>query len=137
MSLRVVPINMINSPNYWSPTKETYWPITANTAVNLWGELTIVDSLGTRPYVPALGAILQASFQRGDFIGSLTNQSLSVLKTALLDTNFRALFQLQLAATEATNIISGSVVFTLTEGTNVQTWSQHFMAKKFNVSAGC
>lgn len=137
MVLKVVPINMITPPNFWSATKETYWPITANQAVNLWGELTIIDSMGTRPYVPALGAVLQALFQRGDFIGSISNQNLSVTKTALLDPNFRALFQLQVAAAEATNIISGTVVFTLTEGLNVQKWTQNWAVKKFNTSAGC
>ena len=134
--LKVVPINMITAPNFWSVSKETSWSITAGQATDLWGLLTVVDSLGTRPYVPALGSSLQALFQRGDYIGSITNQQLSVTKTAVMDTNFRALVKFAIVAQEATNIVSGTVVFTLTEGAAVNKWGANWAIKKINTTAG-
>ena len=127
---------MISAPNFWSATKESFWTVTANQPNDLWGLLTIVDSLGTRPYVPILGSTLQILFQRGDYIGSVTNQALSVTKTATMDTNNRALMKIGLVAAEATNVISGTAVFTLTEGAVVQKWNQNWFLKKINTSAG-
>ena len=135
--MKVFPVNMISAPNFWAPTTETYWQVTAGIPVVLWGQLGIVDQLGTRPYVPAAGATLAALFQRGDFIGSITNQNLSVTKTATLDPNFRALINFSLSAADATNVMSGTVVFTLVEGgTTSQQWVQNWFTKKFNCTAG-
>lgn len=136
MLLKLIPVNVISAPNFWSATKESFWTVTANQPNDLWGLLTIVDSLGSRAYVPALGSTLQILFQRGDYIGSITNQNLSVTKTAAMDTNNRALMKIGLIAQEATNIISGTAVFTLTEGAVVQKWTQNWAIKKINTSAG-
>jgi hypothetical protein len=127
---------MILPPNNWAPTKDTFWPVTANQAIDLWGILQINDAIGLRPYVPASGASLSAVFQRGDFIGSVTSQNLTVTKTASLDPNFRALAKISLTAAEASNVTSGTIVFTLTEGTAVQQWTANWSIKKLNCSAG-
>lgn len=136
MLLKMIPINLITAPNFWSVSKETFWSITSGQATELWGLLTIVDSLGTRPYVPALGSSLQALFQRGDYIGSVSNQQLSVTKSAAMDVNFRAVMKFVIAAPEATNIVSGTAVFTLTEGATINKWGQNWSIKKINTSAG-
>lgn len=135
MSIKVVPIEMILAPNSWKVSTDK-WTVTAGLADDLWGQITISDALGVRPYVPALGSTLQAVFQRGDYIGSITNQHLTVTKVALMDTNFRSLVKIALTADEATNIISGTVVFTLTEGTSVEKWTQNWAVKKLNTTAG-
>jgi hypothetical protein len=136
MTLKAIPINMVAAPNSWAPTKETFWVVTDAMATDLWGQLIIVDSMGSRPYVPKIGSGLQAVFQRGDYIGNVTSQNLTVTKAGVLDADFRAIFKLPLTAQDATNIISGTIVFTLTEGAVVQKWSQNWAVKKLNTSAG-
>jgi hypothetical protein len=136
MSFKVVPIDMILAPNSWKVAVEK-WTVTAGVADDLWGQITITDALGVRPYVPALGSTLQAVWQRGDYIGSITNQGLTVVKVAVMDSNFRSLVKFSISSADATNIISGTVVFTLTEGTNVEKWTQNWAVKKLNTSAGC
>ena len=136
MILQVVPINMIAAPNFWSTSKDKFWQVTGGQAVDLWGMLTVVDSLGTRPYVPAPGSNLQILFQRGDYIGTVNNLQLSVTKTAAMDANFRAIVKFSLVSQEATNVTSGTVVFTLTEGVVVNKWAQNWAIRKLNVSAG-
>jgi hypothetical protein len=126
---------MISPPNNWAPGAKS-WVVTANTAIELWGQLQVVDALGTRPYVAPLGSVLQVVFQRGDFIGSTTNKQLTVSKQAALNVDFRALFKINLTAAEATNVISGTAVFTLTSGSDIQTWTQNWFVQKLNTSAG-
>jgi hypothetical protein len=133
---KVVPINMVLAPNHWVPSKDAFWTVTGGQAIDLWGELVISDSLGDRPYVPASGASLTATFQRGDFIGSTTNKMLTVTKPCQLDTSFRALFKIQVSAQDATNIISGTVIFDLTEGGSSSRWTASWLVKKLNTSAG-
>lgn len=135
MSIKVIPIEMIKTPNYWKPST-LKWEVTGGIADDLWGQIVISDALGTRPYVPAAGSVLQAVFQRGDYIGSITNQNLTVIKVCQLDTDFRSLVKIALTAAEATQIISGTVVFTLTEGAIVEKWTQNWCIKKLNTSAG-
>jgi len=134
--IKVSPVNMITPPNAWAKSSDNFWTITSAIAVDIWGIITISDTLGNRPYVPSVGSSLQASFQRGDYIGSTTNMNISVTKTAVLDANFRALMKISLVSAEATNIISGTVVFTLTEGAVVKKWAQNWAIKKLNTSAG-
>lgn len=136
MSIKIIPINMISSPNSWVATKDTFWTVTDAMAIDLWGQLVTVDAIGTRPYIPALGAGLQAVFQRGDYIGSINNQNLTVTKAAAIDPNFRAMVKIALTAPDATNVISGTIVFTLTEGSVVHKWAQGWSVKKLNTSAG-
>jgi len=137
MTIKVMPINMISSPNSWTTTKDTFWIVTDATSVDLWGQIVTVDTLGTRPYVPALGSSLQAVFQRGDYLGSISNQNLTVTKTAIMDTNFRAMVKISLTATDSTNVISGTIVFTLIEGPVTHKWTQPWSIKKLNTGAGC
>jgi len=127
---------MVNAPNMWMPLKETYWSVTSGDAVDIWGCLKIVDYYGERAYVPALGSTMTVTFMRGDYISSLTNQHLTVNKTAIMDTNCRSFFKLSLTSTEATNIITGTVNFILIEGLAAQKWQQHYFVKKTNVGPG-
>ena len=136
MTIKVQPINMITPPNAWANSKDNFWVVTDAVAIDLWGILTISDAMGSRPYVPAAGASLQATWMRGDYIGSITNQQLTVNKVASFDTNFRALVKISLIAQEATNVISGTIMFTLTEGSIINKWNQSWACKKLNTGAG-
>jgi hypothetical protein len=136
MNLKVIPVNMVAAPNSWAPTKDTFWSVTDAIAVDLWGLLTISDTLGIRPYVPIAGSVLSAVFQRGDYIGSTNSQNLTVNKTAVMNSDFRSLVKIPITSDEATKIISGTVVFTLAEGSSVKKWGQNWSVKKLNTSAG-
>ena len=160
--LKFVPINMISPPNYWTylgspaatpgnnfaggflgvpfsygPVPDSFWTITGGQATTIWGMITLSDTMGNRPYIPATGASLTALFQRADYGGSLTNQHLSVTKICNLSLSFGAMFSMSLTANEATNITAGTVVFTLTEGTNTQVINQHWAVKKLVIAPGC
>lgn len=142
--LLVTPINMICAPNSWAPLGVSYWTVTGGIATELWGVLQIQDSLGTRPYVAASGATLQAVFQRGDLIGvspkgippTTTPNELTVSKVMIFDSQNRSLVRIPLTAQDATNVISGTVIFTLTEGANVNKWVANWAIKKLNTTAG-
>ena len=141
MTLKIIPINMYAAPNAWAPTKDTFWTVTDATAIDLWGQIVTVDPHEhwhntLRPYVPAVGSSLVALFQRGDYIGSLTNLNLTVTKVATMDSNFRAMIKISISSADATNITSGTIVLTLTEGTVVNKWAQNWAIKKLNTSAG-
>lgn len=142
--LAVSPINMISPPNFWAPLGSIFWTVTGGVAQDVWGVLQITDSLGTRPYIPAAGATLQAVFQRGDLIGvspkglppTTTPNSLTVSKTAILEAQNRSLIRIPLTMQDSTNIISGTIVFTLTEGASVNKWVMNWAVKKLNTTAG-
>lgn len=129
------PITMISPPNNYL-RGEKAWTVTGGQAVDLWGILEVVDSMGVRPFVLVPGGSIQVTFPRGDFIGSPVSKELTVLKVASLDSNFRALFKISLTAAEATNIISGTVMFKAIEGLVTEIWSQNWFVKKINVGAG-
>ena len=134
--ISLIPIQIAQAPNVWTPLQNKFWTVTANMTSTLQGFLQTDDPYGKRPYVPALGATLQAVFQRGDNIGGNTT-TLTVTKLATFDVNFRSLATFTLTAQDATNVISGTVLFTLTEGSSIQQWSQNWAVKKLNTSAGC
>lgn len=142
--LLVTPLNVISAPNAWAPLSVSYWTITGGIAKDIWGLLQIQDELGTRPYTAAVGATMQAVFQRGDLIGvaatgsppTMTPNSYTVTKTISFDSQNRALVRIPLTAQDATNIISGTVVFTLTEGTTINKWVMNWGVKKLNTTAG-
>lgn len=142
--LLVSPINVISAPNSWAPLSVSYWTVTGGIAKDIWGLLQIKDELGTRPYIAATGATMQAVFQRGDLIGvaatgsppTMTPNAYTVTKTIAFDSQNRALVKIPLTAQDATNIISGTVVFTLTEGATVNKWVMNWGVKKLNTTAG-
>lgn len=135
MKLSLIPINVVSAPNYWAPLGVNYWEVTGGVSKDIWGSLQVEDTLGTRPYIPISGAQLQAVFQRGDHIGGNTT-TLTVTKIAALDTSNRSLAKIALTAQDATSIISGTIVFTLTEGSIQYKWVQNWAVKKLNTSAG-
>ena len=171
-NLALLPIQLISAPNVYCALNTTYWPITGGVAIVLAGLLQQTDTLGTRPYVPAVGATLMAVFQRGDGIGQVPNppsgfpfnispgqpmgpgyplypppaqnglqpspsNQQTVVRQATLDTNFRALATVALTQQDNSAVISGTILFTLTEGTTVNQWSQAWSAKKINTAPGC
>lgn len=144
MNLFISPIDMTLEPNFYAPTGKQYWTVTGGVATDLWGVLQISDNLGTRPYIPAVGATLTALFQRGELIGVMTvgvpptatPNNNTVNKTCVLSAQNRSLLKMSLTSQEATNITSGSVVFTLTEGTTVNKWVMNWGMKKLNTTAG-
>ena len=135
MMLTLTPINLVQAPNHWMPLGTIHWTVTANVATSLWGLLQIQDSMGQRPYIPASGSTMTAVFQRGDMIGGGGNVQ-TTTKTAILNTNFRAIAEFQLTSQDATNITSGTVVFTLFEGGTEIKWAQNWACKKLNTTAG-
>lgn len=144
MKLILTPIEMLQAPNLWSPTGNTFWQVVGGVAVDLWGVLQVIDNLGTRPYTPSVGATLQAVFQRGDLVGvpflglpsTQTPNTYTVTKTCTFDTNNRSLIKMGITAQEATNITSGTIVFTLTQGSAVEKWAQNWAVQKLNTTAG-
>lgn len=136
--ITIKPIEMVSAPNFWAPSGKDYWTVTANVPVTLHGVLEITDSLGTRPYTPVAGATLSALFQRGDQIGHVTpNQSpQSITKAAALDANSRSLVSIALTAQDATTIVGGTIVFTLTETGVSKRWTQNWAIKKLNTTPG-
>lgn len=134
--LNLQPISLVTPPNYWTPIPDKFWTITGSMAYSMQGLLQVNDPFGTRPYVPASGAVLTAVFQRGDHLYG-QSATLTVTKNAALDANFRSLATFTLTTQDTTNIISGTVQFTLTEGAAVQQWVQNFAVKVVNTFAGC
>lgn len=142
--LIVTPLNVIQAPNSWAPLGVSYWTVTGSVAADLWGLLQIDDSLGRRPYIAAAGASMQAVFQRGDLIGvspagippTTTPNQYTVTKNIVFDSQNRALIKIPLTSQDAANVISGTVVFTLTEGATVNKWVANWAVKKLNTTAG-
>jgi hypothetical protein len=125
MALKAVPIDMITAPNFYSVLPNNRWEIVSPNAQALWFQLCIVDAMGQRPYVPAVGSSMVVTFQRADLISltntpppTLTNTSRNVVKTALIDSNNRSLMKLDMTTQNIQDIVSGTAKFTLTEGSN-------------------
>jgi len=122
MTLKAVPIEMLSAPNFYSALPNGRWEITSPNAQDLWFQLWVVDSMGSRPYVPAIGSSMSVTFQRSDLIAlqgvpsQLTNSSQSVVKTAMIDSNNRSLMKLVMTSQNIQDIVSGTTKFTLTEG---------------------
>lgn len=142
--LVMTPINMIAAPNAWAPLGLSYWTVTGGVATDIWAVLQIDDTLGRRPYTAAVGAVFQAVFQRGDLIGvaatgippTITPNQLTVTKTLVFDAQNRTLVKIPLTTQDATNIISGTILFTLTESALVNRWAANWAIKKLNTTAG-
>lgn len=140
----IQPVDVINAPNSFSVLPDNRWVTSGANAVTLWGILQIQDSLGTRRYIPASGATLQAVFMRKDALNLTQTYPLQVSSTtqnvtvnAVLNNSDRSLFSLVLTAQNAADVISGSVKFSLTESAITTTWVQDWLLQKKIPQIGC
>ena len=123
MAFKVVPVDMITAPNYYSALPNGRWEITSPNAQSMWFQLYIVDGMGSRPYVPAIGSSMSVTFQRADLISltntpppTLINTPKSVTKAAIIDSNNRSLMKIDMTTQNIQDIVSGTTKFVLTEG---------------------
>jgi hypothetical protein len=138
----IEPIEMIQDPNYYSIIEDNQWVITSNNAVDLWGRLIMSDSLGDRPYITNTMDQLKVEFLRSDKfatnVNKLTNTPQTIEKVCTPSTVNRSLFKISLTATDAKNILSGSIRFNLliASSSKTYTWVFNYAIKKELTDAG-
>jgi hypothetical protein len=132
--LKAQPIEMITAPNFFKLIPE--WSIIGGNSASIWFQLQVVDSLGTRRWLPATGALMKLEFMRArsTAVGQATQ---TFQKTAAQDASDKSLFRVDLSAQDSQMIISGSVKFLLTEGANTTSFQEAFILKRTLVGAGC
>lgn len=146
--LTAAPIQLINSPNFFSQLVQ--WEIVGGNSASLCFQIQINDNLPTRRWMPALGASIAVKFMRArqalqlgtlNNPGNVPNPALpldqSVTKTAVQDPNDRSLWTIALSATDTQAITSGTVQFTITEGSNTTTFQVPYMIKRIMNGSGC
>lgn len=141
MTFKVIPIDMISAPNYWAPLAEKMWTITSPNAQVLWFSLCVDDALGLRPYSPAAGATIVATFQRSDLIsvgtrGTLVNTVQNVTKNGTFNAQARNICSLSLTPLDAAAVASGSIKLDFTESGVTTTWLQNWAIKKLLTDPG-
>jgi hypothetical protein len=132
--LKSQPIEMITSPNFFKIIPE--WNIIGGNSSSIWFQLQVVDSLGTRRWLPATGAVMKLEFMRArsTAVGQTTQ---TFQKTAAQDAADKSMFRVDLSAADTQMIISGSVKFLLTEGAATTTFQESFILKRTLTGAGC
>lgn len=133
MSVKVSAVNMVSEPNYFF--LQPNWSIVGGNATTLWLQLQISDELGTRRYVPQAGATLQVQFPRARSTSNL-EVSQTISKAGAVNTDDRSLWKITLTSSDTQGIISGTVKFTLTEGSSSQTFVQNYFIKRTLTGAG-
>lgn len=126
-------LDMVKTPNYFKFSNN--WEVISNNAVDLYCMIYISDQLGERRYISEEGdeAVLTVTFPRKLTQGNINN---SIIKTATQDALDLSLFKISLTSTEAKNLISGTVFFSLLEDTTTTTWNQNYFVKKINTGNG-
>lgn len=141
MSFQVIPLDMVLAPNYFAPLGDVRWLITDPNPTTLWFQLGILDALGLRRYITAVGATLTATFMRMDALtsslGILTSTPQTVAVNATVFATDASLFSLALTTQQIQNIVSGTIQFSLTEGAVVTTWNQNWLIQKSLTNPGC
>ena len=128
MAFKIVPLDVISAPNYYSALPNNRWEIINPNAQTLWFQLQIVDNLGTRRYIPATGSTLEVTFQRSDSVvtgpraNQLTHTNRNVVKAATGNASDKSLFSISMNTQDIQNIVSGSTKYKLTEGGIESTW---------------
>ena len=147
-TMSVLPIEIVNAPNFFSYLPDRQWVFTHGSAVTLAGQVCISDALGNRRYMLPGTASLQLTFLRADTQaptpgpfnqGQVVAQGQSVVKTAVVSASDRSQFTFQLTQADTQTIISGSVIFTLSDTApgNIQAnWVQNYAVKKLLVGPG-
>lgn len=129
---KVFPVEMISAPNYYSFLKDIQWQLTHNIASSLTGQMWLTDALGSRRYIIPTGASLQVTFLRAD-TQAVLSVSQTVQKIVTINAQDRSLFSFNLSAAESQQVISGSVIFKLTDpgvGALNGEWTQNYGVKK-------
>lgn len=138
-----IPIDMISEPNVFAPLPNSEWVLTNPNAQSLWFTLSKSDTLSTRRYIPTAGSSLVVIFQRRDDVqingirrNRLESTSQSVTKTAVVSTDDKSMYKIDLTTTDVQTILSGTVKFTLTEDSADNTWVQNWAIRKNLTDAG-
>lgn len=141
---KVLPLDMINAPNYWSPSADGVFALGDVNAQTVWFQLRISDALGERRYMPAIGSGLQIIFQRADnfSVGQLnpnvvSQQTLTITKQGVAQSQDASLFSIALTAADAGQIRSGTLKVILTEGGVQNTWVQNWAVVRKMTAPGC
>jgi len=133
-TFKAVPLDMISAPNYWAPFADGRWTVTDPNATTLWLQLQISDALGSRRYMVATGGTLSVIFQRADSFttnqGVLSQTSQGISVSGAVNANDRSLFSVALTQQQVQGIVSGTVKFSLTEGSSTTTWVQDYLLSK-------
>ena len=134
-TFKVIPIDMISSPNYWAPLSEARWAITDPNAVTLNFQLEITDSLGERRYMLGSGGTLTAIFQRADAYstiqpGSLVQTSQTISISCVVNSGDRSLFALPMTQQQVQGVISGTIKFSMVESGVTTVWNQSYLLVK-------
>ena len=140
MRFNIIPVEIIQSPNYYSVLPDKNWVLYDESSTSLSFILNISDSLGDRPYIIANTDTLSVEFPRADLLsiqpvtrGTLDATSRSVNKTCIVDSLNKSLFTIQLTSSDIQNIMSGSALFTLKYGQVTRTWTENYiLIKKIN-----
>ncbi len=136
--MQVSPIEIITSPNYYSYLKDSQWVVGDGIAATLAGQIWIVDALGSRPYFLPSTANLKVTFLRAD-TPQVVTAAQSIMKTVVPDSLERSIFTFALTTQDAKLVISGSVIFELTD-TNLsninQSWVQNYGVLKKMIGPG-
>lgn len=137
MNFKVVPINMITSPNDYGNLPNGQWVILSNAAATLWFQLNKVDIIGERRYIPQAGSTMQVIFPRADTYsqpatGNITVTQNTITKTASPLVQDNSIFSFAITGQDASNIVSGSVKFNLTIAGVSYNWIQNYVVKKLS-----
>ena len=93
--------------------------------------------------IPAVGASVSIEFLRARTLSaqgglsSIAPVAQTFTKPATQLPDDRSLWSVSLLSTDTSKIVSGSVVFIITEGTNVTTFTVPYMIKRTLVGPGC
>lgn len=138
MAFQVKPIDLITAPNFFSYSADNQWVVTHGSACTLAGQLWISDALGLRRYILPTTATLKVSFVRADSPQS-ASVAQTIVKTVSVNAQDRSLFTFNLTTTDTQAIISGSVIFEITDsgvgGMSAQ-WVKNYGLKKLMVGPG-
>ena len=140
MRFKIKPVEVIQSPNFYSVLVDGNWIIYDESATRISFMLMIIDSLGERPYVTSPTDTIEVVFPRSDSIsvqtttrGTLESSSRTVNKPCIPDNINKSLFNIDLSSNDIKNVISGTAIFTLKYGTNTRTWPENYiLIKKTN-----
>ena len=140
-NFQAIPLDMISAPNYYAVAKNNRWEIISPNATTLWFDLSIIDSLGQRPYSVGNSAVLQVIFMRADKqtivqYNTLTATPQTVTKTASVNSSNKSLFSVSMSSQDIQIVVSGTVKFTLVDGSVNETWNQNWMLQKTLTSPG-
>lgn len=139
MTITIQPIQLYCSPNDFAPYPSGQpWEVTAKTATTLSFQFQTTDTMGTRRYLVPAGRTVTVKFMRAKVmkLGQLdTAQTFSVAAVPM--TEDRSIWTINLTADQASQVVSGTVVFEIYQGpTLVQTIQKAYAVKKISLGTG-